>query len=194
MLRKLTTAELARPSAQSAKVGHRHAVVAVLDNIRSAHNVGAILRTADALALAHVFLCGITPPGDHIAVFKTALGADASVPWSHAASAREVVEQFRRKGMTVAALELTASPTPVETLTASHFPLALVVGNEVDGVDAGVLAVCDLAIELPQWGAKHSLNASVAFGVAAYDLVRRARALGVPSGSALPWLGPSAAP
>ena len=184
MLRKLTAADLARPAADAARAGARHAVSVVLDNVRSAHNVGAVLRTADALALAHVYLCGITPPGDHIAVFKTALGADASVPWSHAGSAREVVERLKRGGTTVAALELTTAPTPVEALTAAHFPLALVVGNEVDGVDADVLAACDFAIELPQWGAKHSLNASVAFGVAAYDLVRRARALDVPLGPA----------
>ncbi len=179
MIRKLTAADLARPSADAARAGARHAVSVVLDNIRSAHNVGAILRTADALALAHVYLCGITPPGDTLAVFKTALGAEASVPWSHHATTREVVERLQSTGATVAVLEQTTAPTDIAGLTAAHFPLALVVGNEVDGVDPAVVAMADLAIELPQWGAKHSLNASVAFGVAAYDLVRRARAVGV---------------
>ena len=177
MRRKLSSLDLGRLAPADAATQARHPVAVVLENVRSAHNVGAVLRTADALALAHVHLCGITPPGDHVAVFKTALGADATVPWTHHADAVALCRQLRASGHTIAALELTDAPTTVEALTASHFPLVLVVGNEVDGVSDELVALADVAIELPQWGAKHSLNASVAFGVAAYDLVRHARRL-----------------
>lgn len=180
MRRKLSPVELGRRNPSEVHTGPRHPVSVVLENVRSAHNVGAVLRTADALALAHVYLCGITPPGDHIAVFKTALGADATVPWSHHPDAQAVVEALHADGVTVAVLELTDAPSSLDALTAARFPLALVVGNEVEGVSEALVAAADLALELPQWGAKHSLNASVAFGVAAYDLVRHARRLGLP--------------
>ena len=177
--RKLLPHELGRFTAPEAAAQPRHPVVAVLENVRSAHNVGAILRTADALALAQVHLCGITPRGDHGAVFKTALGADATVPWTHHADALALAARLCADGFTLAVLELTSDPTPIDALTQASFPLALVVGNEVEGVSEALVQMADVAIELPQWGAKHSLNASVAFGVAAYDVVRHARRLGV---------------
>ena len=174
-LRKLQTAEIARPSPLELAARPRHPVTAILDNVRSAHNVGAMFRTADAAALERLVLAGFTPSPDHAGVHKTALGAEETVPWSVAPDAVEAVRTLRVGGYTVAVLEHTTRPTPIATLTLGHFPLALVVGNEVTGVSDAVVSETDLALELPQFGAKHSLNVSVAFGVAVYDLVRHYR-------------------
>jgi tRNA G18 (ribose-2'-O)-methylase SpoU len=174
-LRKLQTAEIARPSPSALSALPRHPVTAILDNVRSAHNVGAMLRTADAARLEALVLCGYTPTPTHAGVHKTALGAEETVPWSQVPDPSEVVRTLRGRGYTIAVLEQTNRPTPLHTFTAAHFPLALVVGNEVTGVSDAVVAHADLALEVPQFGAKHSLNVSVAFGIAVYDLVRHFR-------------------
>ena len=108
---------------------------------------------------------------------KTALGAEDFVPWSHADDGLALVRRLQAEGWTVVALEQTASPRPVAAFGAADFPVCFVVGNEVEGVAPDVLAACDAAIEIPQYGQKHSLNVSVAFGIAAYDLVRRWQAV-----------------
>lgn len=167
-MRKLSPDDMRRPGH-----GVRNPVRVIIENVRSAFNVGSILRTADALALEHVYLAGFTADGNHPGVHKSALGAQDTVPWSVARTAEDAMDDARSLGCTIAALEITDSPTAVSDLTAEHFPICLVVGNELDGVSDSVLAKCDLAIELPQYGAKHSLNVAVAFGVAGYDLVRR---------------------
>lgn len=187
-LRKLLTAEIARPSPSALSALPRHPVTAILDNVRSAHNVGAMFRSADAAALEALVLCGYTPTPDHAGVHKTALGAEETVPWSQVPDPSEALQVLRARGYTIAVLEHTTRPTPLDALTAAHFPMALVVGNEVTGVSDAVVASADLALEVPQFGAKHSLNVSVAFGVAVYDLVRHYRqitgaASDLPSGS-----------
>ncbi len=176
-LRKLLTPEIARPSPAALAALPRHPVTAILDNIRSAHNVGAMLRTADAARLEALVLCGYTPTPEHAGVHKTALGAEDTVPWSHASDPLDAIAALRARGYTIAVLEHTTAPQAVDGLPLAAFPLALVVGNEVTGVSDAVVAAADLALELPQFGAKHSLNVSVAFGIAAYDLVRHVRRL-----------------
>lgn len=173
-MRKLTPDEMGR-TIPAPDV--RHPVRVVVDDVRSAFNVGSILRTADALGLEHVYLAGFTADGHHPGVHKAALGAQDTVPWSSVPTAEEALVDARGAGCVIAALEITDSSTPVSSLTEAHFPLCLVVGNELEGVSERVLSLCDLAIELPQHGAKHSLNVAVAFGVAGYDVVRRYRAL-----------------
>ena len=153
-----------------------HPVSVVVHDVRSAHNVGSVFRTADAAGLAHVYLSGITPDPDHRGVAKTALGAQDSVAWSLAPDLPELLARLRAQGVTIAALERTPEAIVPEDVPMSAFPLALVLGNEVDGVSGEILALCDLVVGLPQWGAKASLNVSVAFGVAAYGLVGRWRA------------------
>ncbi len=171
-MRKLAHLEIPRPSASAVSGLPRVPIRVITDDVRSAHNVGAILRTSDAFRLERVVLCGISPGADQRAVRKTSLGAEETVPWEQVASVLEAVETARADGYTVAALELTDTPTLVHQAPASAFPLALVVGNEVDGVSDEVIAVCDLAMEIPQWGAKQSLNVSVAFGIAAHALTQ----------------------
>jgi len=154
-----------------------HPLVVVAHDIRSAHNVGSIFRTADCAGLAGVVLAGFTATPDHRGVAKTALGAEDAVPWRHVEDVHTAVADLRAEGYTIAALERMPEAVEPASVPASAFPLALVLGNEVHGVPADVLAEADLVVGLPQYGVKASLNVSVAFGVAAYGLVARARAV-----------------
>jgi tRNA G18 (ribose-2'-O)-methylase SpoU len=164
----------------------RFPIAAVLDNLRSAYNVGAIFRTAECAYLSEVVLCGITARPPHKEVEKTALGATGLIPWRYFADTLAAVRALRGEGWKIAALEITAASIPIQAVGAEHFPLALVVGNEVTGVDERVLAEVDLAVEIPQYGEKESLNVAVAFGVAAFLLVERWRARRGPSTPAGP--------
>ncbi len=172
-MRKLRPDELARPSPEALAALPRHPVTVVLDNIRSAYNVGSVFRTADAARVAHVYVSGYTPTPAHPRVAKTALGAEHTVPWSHCPDALELLERLRADGFTLAALEQTEDSTEIGAVAPEQFPLALVLGNEVAGVRQALLDRCDLALEIPQYGAKHSLNVAVAFGIAAFGLVER---------------------
>lgn len=156
-----------------------HPLVVVAHDLRSAHNVGSVFRTADSAGLAGVVLTGFTPTPDHRGVAKTALGAQDAVPWRHEPDLHDALAALRADGYTVAALERTPEAVGPASVPASAFPLALVLGNEVDGVPASVLAGADLVVGLPQYGVKASLNVSVAFGIAAYRLVERVREVGL---------------
>ncbi len=154
----------------------RFPIVAVLDNIRSAYNVGSMFRTAECAYIAELVLCGITPRPSHPAVQKTALGAEELVPWRYFEDVEEAARTLKKSGYTLAALEITDRSVPIQTVSRAHFPLALVVGNEVRGVNPTVLALSDLVLEIPQFGSKESLNVAVAFGVAVFFLVEKWRA------------------
>jgi len=175
-VRKLQLDELGRPSPDTLEDLPRHPVVVVLDNIRSAYNVGSIFRTADAARIDHIHVTGYTPTPEHHRVAKTALGAEHTVPWSHDPDPLPLLDRLRADGLTLAALEQTDAPTDIGAVAPAQFPLALVLGNEVKGVRQEIIDRCDLALEIPQYGAKHSLNVSVAFGIAAFGLVERWRA------------------
>jgi tRNA G18 (ribose-2'-O)-methylase SpoU len=176
-MRKLAHDEITRPDPAALASLPKHPIAVMLDNIRSMHNVGSIFRTSDAARVEHLYLAGITATPDHPGMHRTALGSQDSVPWSHAADAADVVRGLRERGYRIAVLEITDRPTAAEALTEADFPLVLVVGNEVEGVSEDVLALADIALEIPQFGMKQSLNVSVAYGIAAFDLVRRFRAL-----------------
>jgi len=167
------------PRLSDTEVSHaeRHPVSLLLDRIRSAQNVGSLLRTSDALGIQEVIMTGFTPDGHHKAVHKSALGAQNYVPWRRADHALAEIDALKQEGWTVAALEITDKPSDVKAIRLIDFPLLLVVGNEVDGIAPDLLDACDLALELPQYGAKQSLNVSVATGVVCYDLVRHFRSL-----------------
>lgn len=146
--------------------------VAVLDNIRSLHNVGAIFRTADAAGVDKLYLCGMsgTPPRPEIR--KAALGAEEVVAWEYCKHTREVLLQLKSVGYFLLALEST--PTSIDYRRAEYrFPLALVVGHEFTGITPEILALCDATMALPMRGVKVSLNVAVAFGVAAYEIAHR---------------------
>lgn len=173
-MRKLATHEIERQAPDAFRNGDKTPLVLVLDNIRSANNVGSIFRTADAFALRHLYLCGITATPPHRDILKTAIGAEQSVSWTSHGSTSEVANQLKAEGYFVFAVEQTDQPTWLQTLQldAKH-PVALILGNEVNGVDQEVLAHCHAALEVPQFGTKHSLNVAVCAGVVCWEVVRQ---------------------
>jgi tRNA G18 (ribose-2'-O)-methylase SpoU len=158
---------------EQAQAIERHPVSLLLYNIRSLYNVGSIFRTADAGLAQKLMLVGYTPRPPRKEIAKTALGAVDSVPWEYYHTIADALQVARRSGMKIFALELASQSRRIETLSLNEFPLCLVLGNEITGVDDDVLLQCDGAIELPMYGVKHSLNVSVAAGIALYDAVRR---------------------
>lgn len=171
-LRKYTMAELNRLSPADFANLPKSPVILVLDNIRSMHNVGAIFRSADAFAATALYLCGYTPTPPHRDIHKTALGAEETVDWHYFAHTMAAIDQLKANGYTIAALELTQGSTSLPAfLWDPAQPLAIVLGNEVEGVADEVLAQCHLALEIPQAGTKHSLNVSVAAGIALYQVL-----------------------
>lgn len=172
-MRKLEHTEIPRLSPAEMLSAERHPVVVVLENIRSVYNVGSILRTCDAMLVEHVWVTGYTPRPTHRGIRKTALGSEQTVSWSESESAPDVVRRLQSDGYRVAALEITDTPTYVQDVDPTWFPIALVVGNEVEGVSAEVLQIADFALEIPQYGSKQSLNVAVAFGIAAFGLISR---------------------
>lgn len=174
-MRKLRHTEIPRPAPEEVQTLPRHPVCAVLDNIRSIYNVGSMFRTADAALVETLWLTGYTGTPSHPNIHKTALGAQDTVPWEQDEAPAPIVGRLRQQGYTVAVLEITDTPTSTLDVQPSHFPLCLVVGNEVEGVRPEIVQLADLALEIPQYGAKQSLNVSVAFGIAVFDVVRRYR-------------------
>jgi len=142
----------------------------ICDNIRSLENIGSIFRTADALGVSKIFLCGIcgTPPNDKIA--KTALGAEKTIPFEYYKQTGRLIDKLKRDKIEVVALEQDKKSIDYRKYK-PKFPVALLVGNEVKGVSKSILAKCDKIIELPMHGKKESLNVSVSFGVAGYKIL-----------------------
>ncbi|GAA4382323.1 RNA methyltransferase [Hymenobacter koreensis] len=173
-MRKLTIQELNRHSVEDFKNTEKFPLCVVLDNVRSLHNVGAAFRTCDAFAVQKLWLGGITGRPPHRDITKTALGSTESVPWEHAPNVPALVQQLKQEGWQVVAVEQTNQSILLpEFRPVAGKPLALVFGNEVFGVDDEVLAVCDAAVEIPQFGTKHSLNVSVTVGVVLWDAVSK---------------------
>jgi tRNA G18 (ribose-2'-O)-methylase SpoU len=154
----------------------------LLDNIRSAWNVGSILRSADGFGFTHAYLCGITPPADNEAVTKTSLGAEDSVPWSYHKDALQLAKGLKAEGWKVYALEEDPRSLPISQFSNHqslnhkspdhkfYNPAVLIVGNEVTGVDPDLLDLCDGIIHIAMFGEKKSFNVAIAFGIAAYAL------------------------
>ncbi|MBQ9548402.1 MAG: RNA methyltransferase [Bacteroidales bacterium] len=164
--RKLQGAELGRITPDEYRALPPSGIALVLDNIRSAHNVGSAFRSADAFRAEKVWLCGIcaTPPSAEI--HKTALGAEQSVPWAYEPDTAALVSRLREDGWCIVSVEQTQHALPLDSFhPEAGVRYALVFGNEVDGVRQDVVDASDFALEIPQWGSKHSLNVSVAVGV-----------------------------
>ena len=172
-MRKLSMDELNRKSVSAFKESDKIPVIVVLDNIRSMHNVGSVFRTADAFLLQGIYLCGYTPQPPHRDIHKTALGATETVAWKYFATTQEAVQSLRADGYQLWAVEQVENSVSLNEIDANQpAPLAVVFGNEVTGVDAEVIRLCDGCIEIPQLGMKHSLNISVAAGIVLWELVR----------------------
>jgi tRNA G18 (ribose-2'-O)-methylase SpoU len=162
--------ELERHSADAALSIAKHPIILILNDVRSMHNVGSVFRTADAFGVEAVYLCGFTPQPPHRDIHKTALGATESVVWKHFANTLNAINEVKQKGYRVLAVEQTHDSIYLQDYAWNGKPLALVFGNEVTGVDNEVLALVDDVLEIPQYGAKHSLNISVSVGVVLWHL------------------------
>ncbi len=165
--------ELGRKTVAEVEQTNRRPVIIILDDVRSMHNVGSAFRTCDAFMAHALWLCGYTPAPPHRDIHKTALGATETVPWQHFPDTVTAVHTARENGFRIICIEQAHNST---SLPAFHWdrdtPLALVFGNEVNGVHNDVLAQADICLEIPQWGSKHSLNISVSLGVVLWELVR----------------------
>jgi 23S rRNA (guanosine2251-2'-O)-methyltransferase len=171
-MRKLTMDELDRLSVDEFKQAKKTPVMVVLDNIRSMHNVGSVFRTADAFLAEGICLCGYTPQPPHRDIHKTALGATETVDWLYFSTTLEAVKALKERGYLLFAIEQVEGSIPLQEFNPGDKKIAVVFGNEVEGVNSEVLQLCDGAIEIPQSGMKHSLNVSVAAGIVLWEIVR----------------------
>ena len=170
--RKLLNIELGRVSAERYRELPPSGVVLVLDNIRSAHNVGSAFRTGDAFKVDKVWLCGICACSPSAELHKVALGAEFSMPWEHVDDTLALVERLRAEGYTVICAEQTEHAVQLQRFRRDPSKrYAVVFGNEVDGVRQDVVDAADLCLEIPQSGTKHSLNVSVSVGVVLWQLL-----------------------
>ena len=171
--RKLSMDELNRMSVEEFKESAKKPVIAVLENIRSAYNVGSVFRTADAFLLEGIFICGYTCQPPHKEIKKTALGAEDSVTWKHFDNAAAAIKQLRNDGYKVYAIEQAENSLSLESINFNSIgKIAVIFGNEVSGVEQSTIELCDAVIEIPQFGMKHSLNIATAAGVVLWEIVR----------------------
>jgi tRNA G18 (ribose-2'-O)-methylase SpoU len=154
----------------------RNPVYVVLDNLRSAFNVGSIFRTSDAGAVAHIHLCGMCAHPPHHKLEKTALGAFEYVPWTYHERTKDCLKQLRAEGIPIVALEVAEGAIPQPEFTWPR-PVAIVFGHEVDGINERVRAKCDHVVKIPMHGYKNSINVATAFGIVLYDILGRWKAL-----------------
>jgi 23S rRNA (guanosine2251-2'-O)-methyltransferase len=176
ILQKLKNHELNRLTPDEFKNAEKMPVIVVLDNIRSQHNIGSVFRTADAFRVDQIHLCGITATPPNREMHKTALGSTESVAWRYFPATIDSVRELKQSGYTLCAVEQTTASIPLDDLDAGDIKkLALIFGNEVHGVDEEVLKEVDFALEIPQFGTKHSLNISVAAGIVIWDLYKQVR-------------------
>lgn len=174
--RKLLNIELGRVSSEKYRELPDSGIVVVLDNVRSAHNVGSVFRTSDSFKVDKVFLCGICPVPPSAEIHKSGLGAEDSVGWEHCEDTMVAVERLRDEGYTIVSVEQTVNSVkldrfkPYATQESAEGTYALIFGNEVDGVSQEVVDASDFSLEIPQFGMKHSLNISVSAGVVLWHL------------------------
>ncbi len=183
-MKKLTHDEIAarRLSADRLKTETRLPITVLLDNIRSLYNVGSIFRTSDGGRIAKLILTGYTPHPPRKEISKTALGATETVPWEYVRDPVEAIESLKAEGTRICVLEHTSGSVPYHSVTKGEFPLCLVVGNEITGVSQEIIGRADLAVDIPMFGMKQSLNAAVAYGIALFEFVRIVREEAPPSG------------
>ena len=165
-MRKLSLKELNRVSVEDFKQQDKTPFVVVLDNVRSALNVGSVFRTSDAFALEKIYLCGITATPPHREILKTAIGATEAVDWEYCKETLTIIETLKSKGYIILGVEQAEKSTMLQDFKIKkHQKYAIVMGNEVKGVSNEVMKALDTCLEVPQFGTKHSLNISVCTGV-----------------------------
>ena len=178
MTQKLTTDEMHRMSVEQYRASEKLPLVVVLDNVRSQNNIGSVFRTADAFRVEHIALCGICSTPPHREIHKTALGAEESVAWSHHDDTVECVRELKERGYKTFAVEIAHNSIKLgaqNTQLVAAGKVAIVFGNEIEGVQEEVMELCDEAIEIPQEGTKHSLNISCAAAIAMWEMYKLLR-------------------
>ncbi len=173
-MRKLTHEEISlkRTSLSDIPSRSRLPLYGMVDNVRSLYNVGSIFRSSDGALIQKLFLVGFTPHPPRKEIDKTALGATRTVPWEFHKDPAEAVAWLKKEKIKICALELATESKPYFHLKKEDFPLCLVVGNEITGVSKEIMQEADMAIEIPMFGNKQSLNVAVAYGIVVYDCVR----------------------
>lgn len=174
MRHKLTTEEMGRLTVEEFRESEKLPLTVVLDNVRSMNNIGSVFRTSDAFRVEHIALCGITATPPHREIHKTALGAEESVAWSHHDDCEECIRRLKARGYKVYAVEQTHDSVMLDHLKAESLdgPVAIVLGNELEGVQECLLPLCDGCLEIPQFGTKHSLNVSCAAAIVIWELYK----------------------
>ncbi len=173
-MRKLTMDELNRKSVEEFKESQKNPVIVVLENIRSAYNVGSVFRTADAFLIESIYITGYTARPPHKEISKTALGAQDTVDWKYFQTTGEAIEDLKKNQYEVFAVEQVTDSISLEKIHNSPADkIAFIFGNEVSGVAEKIIPLCDGCIEIPQFGMKHSLNISVAAGIVLWEAVKR---------------------
>lgn len=174
-MKKLTTQEMNRLTVEEFRQSEKLPLTVVLDNVRSQNNIGSVFRTADAFRVEHIALCGICSTPPHRDIHKTALGAEDSVEWSYHEDTADCIRQLKERGYKVFAVEQVDDSIK---LGASDFrpkgaKVAIVFGNEIEGVQESLLPMCDGALEIPQFGTKHSLNVSCAAAIVIWEMFKK---------------------
>ncbi len=173
-MRKLTHDEISatRKTAEELTSVKRNPVYGLCDNIRSIFNVGAIFRSSDGALVEKLFLTGYTPFPPRKEIEKVALGATETVPWEYRKDPAEAIHELKSAGVKIAVLELTDISRPIWSVKKEEFPVCIVAGNELTGVSKGIIDLADTALEIPMMGMKQSLNVSVAYSIAVYEMLR----------------------
>ena len=173
-MRKLSNNELNRLSVEEFRGKKKIPLVVVLDNIRSMNNIGSVFRTSDAFLVQKIYLCGITAKPPHADIHKTALGATESVDWVYVEDTIEALEQLKEDGYTLYAVEQAVNSVKLGSIEIDkNEKVVVVLGHEVRGVQQAVVDFCDYALEIPQFGTKHSLNISVCAGITMWELAKQ---------------------
>ena len=176
MMQKLSMDDLNRISPEEFKRSEKIPVIAVLENIRSAYNVGSVFRTADAFLLEAIYITGYTCTPPHKEIKKTALGAENTVEWKHFANAAEAIISLKEQGYKVFAVEQVVDSIALQNFNFNvKEKVAFIFGNEVSGVESSTIALCDGCVEIPQFGTKHSLNIATAAGVVLWEATKPSR-------------------
>lgn len=174
-MKKLEIEEMGRMNVEQFSNSRKLPLTIILDNVRSLYNIGSVFRTADAFRLENIILCGITatPDTNLIEIHKTALGAEETVSWTYSKETVAAVSDLKSKGYVIVSLEQVHDSVKLDSFTASiDKRYALILGNEVHGVDQAVVDMSDFSLEIPQFGTKHSLNVSVSGGIAIWEFAK----------------------
>tara|TARA_B100000614_G_scaffold49713_1_gene42731 strand:- start:541 stop:1074 length:534 start_codon:yes stop_codon:yes gene_type:complete len=172
-MRKLKNKELNRISIDEFKSSNKIPITIVLDNVRSALNVGSIFRTADAFIIEKIILCGITAKPPNKEIRKSALGSSKSVDWIYHSNTANAIDELKKENYYIISVEQVKKSTSLNNYKIKKTPIALIFGNEVDGVSQEIINMCNEVIEIPQFGTKHSLNISVSAGIVIWDLYKK---------------------